>query len=44
MRRSPASPLEIGKTEKDPSRLQAVYDEGRRLALEKLDEIKAYIS
>ncbi len=40
----PASPLEIGKTEKDPSRLQAVYDEGRRLALEKLDEIKAYIS
>ncbi|MCI7805525.1 MAG: patatin family protein [Spirochaetales bacterium] len=40
----PASPLEIGKTEKDPSRLQAVYDEGRSLALEKLDEIKAYIS
>ncbi|MDD7008500.1 MAG: patatin family protein [Spirochaetales bacterium] len=40
----PASPLEIGKTEKDPSRLQAVYDEGRRLALEKLDEINAYIS
>ena len=40
----PASPLEIGKTEKDPSRLQAVYDEGRRLALEKLDEIKAYLS
>lgn len=40
----PAFPLEIGKTEKDPSRLQAVYDEGRRLALEKLDEIKAYIS
>ena len=40
----PASPLEIGKTEKDPSRLQAVYDEGRCLALEKLDEIKAYLS
>ena len=40
----PASPLEIGKTEKDTSRLQAVYDEGRRLALEKLDEIKAYLS
>ncbi len=39
----PAKALEIGKTEKDPARLQAVYDAGRRLALEKLDEIRSYL-
>ena len=40
----PEKPLEVGKTEKDPERLQAVYDEGRRLALAKLDEIVGYLS
>ena len=40
----PEKPLEVGKTEKDPERLQAVYDEGRRLALTKLDEIVGYLS
>lgn len=40
----PEKPLEVGKTEKDPERLQTVYDEGRRLALAKLDEIVGYLS
>ena len=40
----PETPLDIGKTEKDPQRLQSVYDEGRLLALRKLDEIKEYLS
>lgn len=40
----PEKSLEVGKTEKDPERLQAVYDEGRRLALAKLDEIVGYLS
>ena len=40
----PEKPLEVGKTEKDPERLQAVYDEGRCLALAKLDEIVGYLS
>ena len=40
----PEIPLDIGKAEKDPQRLQSVYDEGRLLALRKLDEIKEYLS
>ncbi|MGN0906256.1 MAG: patatin family protein [Bullifex sp.] len=39
----PERALEIGKTEKDPQRLQAVYDEGRRIAIDKLDEIISYL-
>ena len=39
----PAAPLGISRTEKDPDELQRVYDEGRRIALEKLSEIKRFL-
>ena len=39
----PEAPLGISRTEKDPDELQRVYDEGRRIALEKLSEIKRFL-
>lgn len=37
-------PLGISRTEKDTSELQRVYDMGRKLALERLDEIKKFLA
>ena len=33
----------VGRTEKDPNRLQKIYDAGRRDALERLDDIKKFV-
>lgn len=40
----PDEPLGISRTEKDTSELQRVYDMGRKLALERLDEIKKFLA
>lgn len=40
----PSESLNISRTEGDPDELQRVYDEGRRVALERLEEIKKFIS
>lgn len=40
----PKESLHIGKTEKDPEELKRVYEEGRKIAIEKLPEIKAFFS
>ncbi len=40
----PASPLNIKPLERDPERMQHVYDEGRMLALLRADEIKAFLA
>lgn len=39
----PDMPLEISRTEHDPDRLQAAYDEGRKVATRELDRIKEFI-
>lgn len=39
----PDAPLEIGRVEHDPEKLQTVYDEGRRTALRELEHIKSFI-
>lgn len=39
----PDAPLDIGKTEKDPAKLRAVYDQGREVALRRLDDIRAFL-
>lgn len=39
----PEEPLPIGKVEKDPEKLKAVYEIGRRIAAARLDEIKRYL-
>ena len=39
----PKESLGISRTEKDPDELQRVYDEGRRIALELLPEIKRFL-
>lgn len=39
----PDAPLNIGATEKNPDELQRVYDIGRRIATEKLEELKEYL-
>ena len=39
----PDSALGVSHTEHDPEKLQAVYDEGRRIALRELDKIKEFI-
>lgn len=41
---SPSEKLPIGRIEKDPEKLKEVYDIGRKIATEKLDEIKAFLS
>lgn len=40
----PEKPLGISRTEKNPDELQRVYDEGRKTALARLDEIRRFIS
>jgi predicted patatin/cPLA2 family phospholipase len=40
----PSADLHIGRTEKNPQKLQAMYDLGRQDALEKLTEIKEFLS
>ena len=40
----PAGKLDIGKTEKDPEKLRAVYKQGREAALRRLEEIREYLS
>ena len=39
----PEAPLDIAKAEKDPRRLKAVYDLGRKAAQTRLAEIRAYL-
>lgn len=39
----PSIPINIGKTEKDPNKLQEVYDLGRADAEKSLDKIKRYL-
>ena len=39
----PEASLGIGRTESDPVKLQRVYDQGRELAMKRLDEIKAFL-
>ncbi|MBO5618034.1 MAG: patatin family protein, partial [Pseudobutyrivibrio sp.] len=40
----PDAPLHIGATEKNPDELQRVYDNGRRIAIERLDDLKKYLA
>ena len=40
----PSVPLGISRTEKDPEELQRVYDMGREIALERLEEIRAFLN
>ena len=39
----PEKPLEIGRIEHNPDKIQQTYDLGRRAAMEKLDEIRRFI-
>ena len=39
----PPETLGIGRTENNPDELERVYQEGRRIAAERLDEIKAFL-
>lgn len=39
----PSAPLDIGRTEKDPRKLQSVYEIGRREAERRLEEIQAFL-
>jgi len=39
----PEAPLQIGKTEHDPERMQAVYEEGRRTMEKNLDAMLAFL-
>lgn len=39
----PEAPLDIGRVEHNPDRMQAVYDEGRRVAEKHLENIKEFI-
>ena len=39
----PETELGISRTENDPDELQRVYDEGRRIALQKLNEVKKFL-
>lgn len=40
----PDAPLPVGRIEHDPEKLQAAYDEGRRIALRELDKIKEFMA
>lgn len=40
----PKAPLEVGRIEKKPERLKAVYEQGREIAAERLEEIKAFVT
>ncbi len=39
----PEAPLQIGKSEHDPDRMQAVYDQGRREMEKNLEKMKAFL-
>lgn len=39
----PEKPLGISRTEHDPRELQRVYDEGRRIAVSRLEEIRVFL-
>lgn len=39
----PDSPLGIKRTERNPDELQRCYDEGRKIALARLEEVKAFL-
>ena len=39
----PAAPLEIGAMERDPQELERVYQEGRKVALARLDQLKEFM-
>jgi len=39
----PEHPLDVGATEKDPARLQAVYDHGRSVAQKHLTDIRTFL-
>lgn len=40
----PESPLEIGKTEKDPDELERVYQLGRKAGMKHLENVKKYLN
>ena len=40
----PEAPLGISRTEGDPDKLQQVYDEGRRIGQQHLEEVRAFLS
>lgn len=40
----PDEPIKISRTEKDPEKLEAVYQLGRKIASEKLNEIKEFLN
>ena len=40
----PEQALDIGKADKNPDRLKAVYELGRNAAMDRLDEIRAYLA
>ncbi len=39
----PSRPVTVGRAERDPEKLQALYNEGRRVACERLDALRAYL-
>ena len=39
----PDTPLDVGRVEHDPEKLQSAYDEGRMIALRDLDKVKAFL-
>jgi predicted patatin/cPLA2 family phospholipase len=39
----PEAPLGIGRVEHNPDKMQAVYDEGRRVAEKYLEKVKQFI-
>ena len=41
---APYETLNIKRTENDPEKLEQVYQEGRKVAKEKLNEVKAFLS
>ncbi len=40
----PEQPLGISRTEGDPEKLQSVYEEGRRVGLKQLENVKAFLA
>ena len=41
---APAKELDVGKAEKDPEKLRACYEEGRRAASERLDDVLKFLT
>lgn len=44
LRICPEAPLEISRTERDPQKLRAVYEQGRAAAEARLEEIRAFLA